>query len=45
MNLLNELKNNNTIINTKGGEYFSTSYNANLDLFTNYNVYDEFIDN
>ena len=47
MNLLNELKNNNTIINTKGGEYFSTSYNANLDLFTKvsrFNYDDEIID-
>lgn len=34
MNLLDGLKVNNTVTNTKGGEYYLTSYNDNLDLFT-----------
>ena len=34
MNLLEELKKNNTITNTKGSEYYDTTYNSNLDVFT-----------
>jgi len=34
MNLLNGLKKNNTVINTKGSEYYTTTYNYNLDVFT-----------
>lgn len=33
MNLLDGIKINNTIINTKGSEYYDTMYNSNLDLF------------
>lgn len=34
MNLLNGMKKNNTIINTKGSEYYNTTYDNNLDVFT-----------
>ena len=34
MNLLDGIKNNNTITNTKGSEYYQTTYNDNLDVFT-----------
>lgn len=34
MNLLDELKKNNTVLNTKGSKYYATSFNANLDLFS-----------
>ena len=34
MNLLEEMKKNNTIINTKGSEYYMTTYDSNLDIFT-----------
>ena len=34
MNLLDAVKKNSTITNTKGGEYFETTYSDNLDLFT-----------
>ena len=34
MNLLDGMKLNNTIINTKGAEYYATTYNDNLDVFT-----------
>ena len=34
MSLLKELKKENTVLNTKGGKYYSTSYNNNLDLFS-----------
>ena len=30
MNLLEGMKKNNTIINTKGSEYYMTTYNSNL---------------
>ena len=33
MNLLEGMKINNTITNTKGSEYYSTTYNSNLDVF------------
>ena len=33
MKLLDALEINNTITNTKGGEYYKSSYDANLDLF------------
>lgn len=34
MNLLNGMKKNSTITNTKGSEYYMTTYNSNLDVFT-----------
>ena len=34
MNLLDGTKKNNTIENTKGSEYFMTTYDSNLDVFT-----------
>lgn len=34
MNLLEVMKKNNTKINTKGSEYYATTYNSNLDVFT-----------
>lgn len=34
MNLLEGMKKNNTIINTKDSEYYATTYNSNLDVFT-----------
>lgn len=34
MSLLDMLKINNTITNTKGSKYYETTYNSNLDLFT-----------
>ena len=33
MNLLENLEKNSLVENTKGGLYYSTSFNANLDLF------------
>ena len=33
MNLLEGIKINNTITNTKGSKYYSTTYNSNLDIF------------
>lgn len=33
MNLLDGMKNNNTITNTKDSEYYQTTYNDNLDVF------------
>lgn len=33
MNLLDGMKKNNTITNTKGSEYFLTTYDCNLDVF------------
>ena len=32
-NLLNNLQQNSTITNTKGGKYYATSYDSNLDFF------------
>ena len=34
MNLLDGMKKNNTITNTKGSEYYATTYDSNLDVFT-----------
>lgn len=34
MNLLNRMKKNSTITNTKGSEYYATTYDSNLDVFT-----------
>ena len=34
MKLLEEMLKNSTIENSKGGEYYSTTYNANLDMFS-----------
>ena len=34
MNLLEGMKKNNTVINTKGSEYYATTYDSNLDVFT-----------
>ena len=46
MNLLDGMKINSTITNTKGSEYYRSTYNSNLDLFTmvsRYNSNDEII--
>lgn len=46
MNLLNALKKENTVTNTKGGEYYETTYDSNLDIFSGisrYNDTDEII--
>ena len=34
MNFLEEMKKNNTKINTKGSEYYASTYDSNLDVFT-----------
>lgn len=34
MNLLEGMKKNSTITNTKGSEYYASTYNSNLDVFT-----------
>jgi len=34
MNLLDGMKKNNTILNTKGSEYYATTYDSNLDVFS-----------
>lgn len=34
MSLLEEMLKNSTISNTKGGKYYSTTYNSNLDMFS-----------
>ncbi|MBR3898579.1 MAG: DUF2828 family protein [Bacilli bacterium] len=34
MTLLDSLKQNSTVTNTKGSKYYNTSYNCNLDVFT-----------
>lgn len=34
MNLLDGMKKNNTILNTKGSSYYATSYDYNLDVFS-----------
>ena len=34
MNLLNGMKKNSTITNTKGSEYYASTYDSNLDVFT-----------
>ena len=34
MNLLNRMKKNSTITNTKGSEYYASTYDSNLDVFT-----------
>ena len=34
MNLLEGMKKNSTVINTKGSEYYETTYDSNLDVFT-----------
>ena len=33
MNLLESLEQNSLVLNTKGGKYYHTSYNSNLDLY------------
>ena len=46
MNLLNGMKKNSTIENTKGGKYYGETYNSNLDVFTmlsRYNPTDEIL--
>lgn len=46
MNLLDGMKINSTITNTKGSNYYKSTYNSNLDLFTmvsRYNSNDEII--
>ncbi len=39
MNLLEGMLQNSTVKNSKGGEYYATTYNANLDLFSGTNRY------
>lgn len=34
MNLLDGMKKNNVILNTKGSEYYASTYDSNLDVFT-----------
>lgn len=34
MNLIDELKCNSTILNTKRSKYYASTYNSNLDVFT-----------
>ena len=34
MNLIDAMKQNNIITNTKGGKYYKETYNSNLDVFT-----------
>lgn len=41
MNFLDALKQNNTKENTKGGKYFDSTYNANLDLFSGIGMYQD----
>ena len=46
MSYLEELEKNTTILNTKGSEYYSSTYDANLDIFagiSRYNDTDEII--
>ena len=46
MSYLENLQKNFTITNTKGGKYYSTTYDANLDIFvgiSRYNDTDEII--
>lgn len=46
MHLLEEMKKNNTIINKKGSEYYASTYESNLDVFTmlsRYNSNEEII--
>lgn len=46
MSYLENLEQNSTIINTKGGKYYASSYNTNLDIFaglSRYNDADEII--
>ena len=46
MSYLENLEQNSTIINTKGGKYYASSYNTNLDIFaglSRYNDTDEII--
>ena len=40
MDYLEELKKNSTITNTKGGKYYASSYDANLDVFAMLSRYD-----
>lgn len=47
MSFLDKLKQNSTIENTRGGKYYASSYDANLDIFTGisrYNDTDEIIE-
>lgn len=39
MNLLEGMKQNSTITNSKGGKYYQTTYDSNLDLFTKLSRY------
>ncbi len=46
MNLLNGIKKNSTITNTKGSLYYASTYDSNLDVFTKisrYNTDEEII--
>ena len=39
MNLLEGMKKNSTIKNTKGSKYYMTTYDSNLDVFTSISRY------
>lgn len=41
MNLLDGMKQNNTILNTKGSEYYATTYDSNLDVFAMLSRFDD----
>lgn len=41
MSYLDLLQQNNTITNTKGGQYYASSYNSNLDLFAGLSRFDD----
>ena len=38
MSFLDKLKQNTTIENTKGSRYYASTYDANLDIFTNVGI-------
>lgn len=41
MDLLTELKRNATVVNSKGGRYYETTYNYNLDIFAGISRYND----
>ena len=41
MSYLDSLKQNSTIENTKGGRYYGTTYDANLDIFAGISRYND----
>ena len=44
MSYLDSLKQNSTIENTKGGRYYGTTYDANLDIFAGISRYNDTYD-